>query len=186
MRWRNSRSSYGVISVATHWVAATAVIGLFASGLWMVGLTYYHPWYTRAPELHVAIGVLTAALMLARLLWRWLDSPPDPEPGSTRWQIRASALVHALLYLGIFATAVSGYLITTAKGAPAEVFGLFSLPATLHDLPGQEDWAGRAHLLVAYGLIGLAGLHALAALKHHFLDRDATLRRMLGLENPDP
>jgi cytochrome b561 len=184
MRLRNSGSSYGAVSVASHWLVAIAVTGLFVSGLWMVGLTYYHSWYHRAPELHASVGVLAAAVVLAHLLWRRLDRVPDPEPGVRRWEVRASALVHALLYLSILVAAVSGYLITTAKGAPVEVFGLFSLPATLHDLPGQADLAGKVHLLVAYALIGLAGLHGLAALKHHFIDRDGTLLRMLGLDPP--
>jgi cytochrome b561 len=162
MRLRNSGSSYGAVSVASHWLVAIAVTGLFVSGLWMVGLTYYHSWYHRAPELHASVGVLAAAVVLAHLLWRRLDRVPDPEPGVRRWEVRASALVHALLYLGILVTAVSGYLITTAKGAPVEVFGLFSLPATLHDLPGQADLAGKVHLLVAYALIGLAGLPILS------------------------
>jgi cytochrome b561 len=72
----------------------------------------------------------------------------------------------------------------TAKGAPVAVFDLFSIPATIHGLPRQEDIAGALHTLIAYALIGLAGLHAAAALKHHLIDRDATLLRMLGLKRP--
>jgi len=66
------------------------------------------------------------------------------------------------------------------------VFDLFSVPATLHGLHRQEDVAGEFHTYIAYGLIGLAGLHAAAAVKHHLINRDATLLRMLGMKRREP
>ncbi|MNW16318.1 hypothetical protein D3C71_2151320 [compost metagenome] len=60
------------------------------------------------------------------------------------------------------------------------MFGLFEVPATLTSIPDQEDVAGLIHEYLAWGLLVFAGIHALAALKHHFIDRDATLTRMLG------
>ena len=79
----------------------------------------------------------------------------------------------------LFALAASGYLISTADGRPIEVFELFSVPATLSGLEHQADIAGWAHQLLGYALLGMTVLHAGAALKHHFVDRDKTLRRML-------
>ena len=78
----------------------------------------------------------------------------------------------------------SGYLISTADGRGVSVFGLFEVPASLTGIPDQEDVAGVLHEWLAWGLIILAGLHALAAIKHHFIDRDATLSRMLGGDEP--
>ncbi|MNR57354.1 hypothetical protein D3C85_1781150 [compost metagenome] len=75
---------------------------------------------------------------------------------------------------------ISGYLISTAEGVAIDVFGWFSVPATLSGLPEQADVAGVIHFYLAWSLVVLAVLHALAALKHHFLDRDPTLTRMLG------
>ena len=75
----------------------------------------------------------------------------------------------------------SGYLITTADGQAVVVFGLFEIPATLYGLENQEDVAGAIHDWLATLLIALAALHGLAALKHHFIDRDPTLLRMLGM-----
>ena len=103
-----------------------------------------------------------------------------------RWETQAAHWVHAALHLGVFAAVISGYLIATAKGAPVAVFDLFSVPATIHGLDRQEDIAGDFHYFVSYGLIGLAGLPALAALKHHMIDRDATLLRMLGMKRREP
>jgi cytochrome b561 len=180
MKLRNTSSSYGAVTIVLHWLVALVVIGLFASGLWMVSLTYYDPWYNRAPALHKAVGVLLVLVMAARLAWRWSDGVPEAEPGVRRWEARAAGVVHGVLYAGIFATAGTGYLMSTAKGDPVDVFGLFAVPATLHGLPRQEDVAGKIHYWLAIGVISVAGLHTLVAFKHHFIDRDATLLRMLG------
>lgn len=180
MQWRNSASGWGWMAVILHWVPALAVIGLFALGWWMTGLTYAHPWYQPAPAIHEAVGILLFALMLFRLLWRAGDRAPKPEPGQKRWEIGAAHLAHFMLYLGVMVVLVSGYLISTADGRAISVFEWFSVPATLSGIDGQEDIAGLVHWYVALALMGLTALHALAALKHHFIDRDRTLLRMLG------
>ncbi|WP_263143188.1 cytochrome b [Pseudomonas sp. RIT-PI-AD] len=180
MQWRNSPTRYGLVSILLHWVVALVVFGMFALGLWMVGQDYYSPWYRTAPEIHKGIGLILFAVMLARLAWRFL-SPPPPAPASHGRLTRVGAKAgHALLYLGLFALMISGYLISTADGRGISVFGLFEVPATLTAIPDQEDVAGKVHLYLAWALVIFAGVHALAALKHHFIDRDATLVRMFG------
>ncbi len=178
---RNTSTSYGTISILLHWLVAVAVIGLFVSGLWMVDLGYYDPWYNRAPALHRSVGIVVVFLVMARIAWRWVGGVPKPEPGTKRWENRVAHLVHLVLIFGVLAIAAAGYLMSTAKGAPIIVFDLFAVPATIHGLPGQADVAGDVHYWLAVALIGVAGLHALAAFKHHFVDRDATLLRMLGM-----
>ena len=81
----------------------------------------------------------------------------------------------------LFVIFVSGYLISTATGQGISFFGWFEIPALVTGLPAQAERAGQVHYWVAIGVLGLAALHALGALKHHFLDRDDTLRRMLGM-----
>ncbi|NEX20158.1 cytochrome b [Thiorhodococcus mannitoliphagus] len=178
--WRSTAHRYGLISVLFHWLTAITVVGLFGLGLWMVELTYYDAWYRTAPWIHKSLGVLLLIALALRLLWRLIDKPPPPEPALSRFELILSRWTHALLYLLLFAVMVSGYLISTAEGKGVAVFDLFEVPATLSHLPGQADWAGDVHLALAIALIALAALHALAALKHHLLDRDRTLLRMLG------
>ncbi len=180
MQWRNSTRRYGLVSILLHWGVALVVFALFGLGLWMVGLNYYSPWYRTAPDIHKSVGLLLLVVMLLRLLWRVLSPPPPALDSYSTLTRRGAVLGHGLLYLGLFVLMLSGYLISTADGRPISVFGWFSVPALLSGLPGQEDIAGAVHYWLAWALIGLAAVHALAALKHHFIDRDATLKRMLG------
>ncbi|SDZ47108.1 cytochrome b [Pseudomonas sp. NFIX28] len=180
MQLRNSSSRYGWVSIFLHWSVALAVFGLFALGLWMVGLDYYSAWRKAAPDLHKSIGLTLFAIMLLRLLWRFV-SPPPPAPNNHGRLTRLGATFgHAFLYLSLFAVMIAGYLISTADGVGIPVFGLFEIPALVSGLPDQADVAGEVHLYLAWALVIFAGVHALAALKHHFIDRDATLARMLG------
>jgi cytochrome b561 len=180
MRWSNTADSYGAVAIALHWLIAIAVVGLFALGLWMTGLTYYDAWYNTAPAIHKGIGVLLLLPLIFRLVWRAASPPPKPLPTLTPFEQSASRLVHGLLYLLLVAVIATGYLISTADGRPVNVFGLFAVPATLTGLPDQADIAGQVHLALAIATIALASIHALAALKHHWIDRDRTLLRMLG------
>ncbi|MDG9757056.1 cytochrome b [Pseudomonas sediminis] len=180
MQWRNTSARYGLVSVVLHWLVALVVFGLFALGFWMVGLSYYDPWRQSAPDLHKSIGILLFAVMLLRALWRLLNPAPAALSNHGPLTRLASKLGHGVLYFGLFGVMISGYLISTADGRGIEVFGLFSVPATLSGIAQQEDIAGAIHEYLAWGLVIFAGLHGLAALKHHFIDRDSTLLRMFG------
>ncbi|HDP89272.1 MAG TPA: cytochrome b [Thioalkalivibrio sp.] len=177
MQWRNTPDGYGLVAIFLHWLVALAVIGLFVLGLWMVDLGYYDNWYRTAPFIHKSVGILLFMVVALRLLWRLTN--PKPSPIGKPAERRLAQLVHLVLYGLLFAIMIAGYLISTADGRPIEVFGWFEVPATITGITNQEDIAGVVHLWLAWGLIGLVVLHALAALKHHFLNKDRTLRRML-------
>ncbi|WP_193161696.1 cytochrome b [Microbulbifer hainanensis] len=181
MSVRGSKTQYGWLAIVLHWLMAPAIIGLFFLGWWMRSLTYYDAWYREGPILHKSIGILLLAVLLVRLLWKLMDRSPAAEAGTPRWQALAARLTHVALYALLLVIMTSGYLISTADGRPIEVFDWFSVPATIQGIVHQEDIAGQVHKFLAWSLMALVSLHALAALKHHFIDRDATLRRMLGL-----
>ncbi len=174
----NRPNCWGFIAKTLHLLSAIVICALFAIGLTMVGLDYYDPLYQTMPAVHKSIGVSLIALSVVRVAWRWVTPAPIPIDHVSRVQARLAAATHLLLYLLIFATGVAGYLISTADGRPLNWFDGVAIPALIHGYDGQEEIAGTVHLILASTLIGLASLHALAALKHHFIDRDDTLRRM--------
>ena len=178
VQWKNSSAQYGKVAVVFHWLSAGIILGLFAMGLWMVELDYYDSFYTLAPWVHQSIGILFFYVMIGRFLWRLFNSTPLPVSTHNKWQIVLAKWVHRLFYVLIFVVLISGYLISTADNRAVEVFGWFTVPAMI-SMQYQEDIAGWIHLIVAYCLIGLVVLHVLGAIKHHFIDKDGSIKRIL-------
>ncbi len=179
---RNSKTQYGWMSIFLHWLTALCVFGLFGVGLWMVDFDYYDPLYQVVPDLHKSVGVLLVTLLVFRFLWRELSTKPEHMRNHKPWEIRIAGIVHYVLYLLIFMMLPTGYLITTAKGQGLEVFNWFSIPATITGIDNLEDLAADTHEWLAYFIVGIVCLHALGALKHHFIDKDETLKRMVKLK----
>lgn len=185
MQLRNTSRRYGIISISLHWIFAIAVYAMFGLGLWMVTLSYYDGWYHQAPELHKSIGVLLMMGLVIRVIWRHISPPPAAPKTHSKFTRISAVAAHITLYALIFALLISGYLISTAEGKPISVFGIFDVPATLADAGSQADIAGVIHLWLAWSVVILSVLHGLAALKHHFIDKDDTLKRMLGRSSVD-
>ncbi len=181
MSFLNSRNEYGWFSIIVHWLMAAAVFGLFFLGYFMVDLDYYSPWYNRAPHLHEGLGLLFGALLLVRLVARWLNPPPPPLASLNAMERITARAVHSLFYALMLAIVVSGYLISSAGDRAVPVFNWFSVPSLPLPLEQQEDVAGKWHRWIGWSLVIAGGLHALAAIKHHLVDRDRTLRRIVGL-----
>jgi len=181
MNWKNTASGYGIMAIGLHWLMALLVLVLYPLGLWMVALDYYHPWYQRAPDLHRTLGVVAALLLVLRLGWRLVN--PRPLVEGRPWEQRLALLVHRAFYVLLVLLPVTGYLITTADGHPLPLLGGLELPALGEGFENQEDVAGEVHEWLAHTLIALVALHSAAALKHHFVNRDSTLRRMLRPAN---
>ncbi len=182
MIWKNTRNRYGLVQIVLHWLSFALIAALIPLGLWMTGLDYYDAWYKKGPDLHRAIGILLGILILIRLLARLSQTRPEPL-NAKRGEALVARLVHRLLYLLPLLLVTSGYLLSTADGRSVEVFDWFSVPATLHGLEHQEDIAGDIHFALAMLLLGVVALHVLAAIRHHFVLKDATLRRMLTVRN---
>ena len=178
---RNTSRSYGLIAILLHWSMALVIFGMFGLGLWMVKLNYYDSWYHDAPYIHKAVGMLLLFLLIFRLIWRLTNKRPNLI-GET-WEQFVALLVHRSHYLLLFAITITGYLIPTAEGVGINVFGWFTVPASFTFTKEEADLIGLIHLYVAWAVIGLTAAHAGAALKHHFIDNDNTLLRMLGINN---
>nr|WP_319534169.1 cytochrome b [uncultured Vibrio sp.] len=173
-----SVENYNIITRVIHWLSALCIVGLFAVGLWMVDLSYYSEWYRTAPHYHRSIGILLAIVTLFRIVWKHMSASPKSE--GKAFEIVTAKLAHSAMYLLLITIFATGYLISTSDGRGIEVFDWFTVPGAGELFPNQSDLAGEIHFYAAWAVILIAGLHALAALRHHFIDKDNTLRKMLG------
>ncbi|MBF0627563.1 MAG: cytochrome b [Magnetococcales bacterium] len=161
-----------------HWTMAGLLITLVGLGFYATSLTYYDPLYHRSVFWHRSIGLLVFALAWVRLAWRLSHPPPAHLAESPAWERLAATWTHQALYGLMILIPVTGYLISTADGRGVSFFGWFELPALLEPDKARATWMGKVHLGAALLFCALAALHAAAALKHHFIQHDATLRRM--------
>lgn len=183
------RSSYSRAAIGLHWLIALLILGNLAGGLWAESLLESaDPEQRRLGfeviQLHKSVGLTVLALTLVRIAVR-LSSPPPPLPAHmTPTERRLAAISHGGFYLLMLGLPLSGWWMVSASplGIPTVWFGLFDWP----HLPvpvgrGPAEAASSVHGVLGWMMAGLLVLHVLAALKHHWFDRDDVLARMLPL-----
>lgn len=173
---KNSEQAYGTVAKSLHWIIAIIMIGMLCLGLYMTRL----PLSLEQVKLigwHKEIGVIVLALAFIRIAWRLLNVTPLLSlPWLEKFAARA---IHWAFYGFMFALPITGWLMSSAAGFPVSFFGLFTLPDLIAPNETLRHLLAETHKWLAYGLIATICLHVAAALKHHFIDKDDILRRML-------
>lgn len=167
---------YGAPAMAFHWLAVLLIV--FLGGL---GLLFDDFPKDRQPfwiNVHGCVGLVYFALVLARVTWRLGHRPPDLPPDVGEFSRRTSYLVHLLLYALMLAIPVLGVVAFVWHGRAFD-YALFRIDFGIPLDRAVFRPAESVHVKLAYGLFGLATLHALAALWHHVVRRDGVLTRML-------
>ena len=176
---KNTLARYGAFTKTIHWATAILVIGMLCAGLYMTGMDAGLE-KLKLYNLHKSIGVAILALVVLRILWHAWSKPPAFVASLKPWEKRAAKTVHFLLYCCLLAMPLSGWVMSSAAGRPVQFFGLFTLPDLVpHDHEGIRIFFHDAHAYIGWFLIFLIFMHVAAALKHHVIDKDPTLRRML-------
>ena len=165
-------------AIALHWLIGIGMFGLFCFGLYMADLPF-SPDKVRYYSWHKWGGVTVFLLVLLRLLWRVTHKPPALPETMPGWQRSVATATHHLLYLLMFAIPLSGWLMSSAKGFQTVWFGVLPLPDLLSKDKALGDVLAEVHELLNFGMAALVLAHAGAALKHHLIDRDDVLNRML-------
>ncbi len=168
---------YTATAMALHWLLAVAIVGAFGMGLYMSDLPL-SPTRLKLFNWHKWAGVTILALSALRLLWRLGHRPPADLP-MPAWQARAAHAVHFLLYLAFFAVPLSGWAYSSAAGFPIVWFGVLPLPDFVPVDKPLAHQLKELHELLAWGLALLVLAHVAAALKHHLIDKDGLLLRMM-------
>jgi cytochrome b561 len=173
-----TRTRYSPPAIALHWLAAALILTNLAFGLWMAGLPL-SPQKLRYLSWHKWIGITVLLLSAARLAWRLGHEPPALPATMKRWEAFAARASHALLYVLFFAAPLSGWLYSSAAGIQTVYLGLVPIPDLLARNREWADVLKIVHRGINYSMAALIVVHAAAALKHHWIDRDDVLVRML-------
>jgi cytochrome b561/polyisoprenoid-binding protein YceI len=195
---------YTAVAIVLHWATAVAILFMLPLGFWMHEQAEHgdvSEGVFRAFQLHKSIGLTVLALSLVRLGWRLTHPVPPLPPHMPAWEKFAAKATHWAFYALMIGLPLSGWLYVSSGWSVHEdeplvvatyYFGLFRVPA-LFGLPqaGEAlravvaEGALAAHASMAFAAIGLAGLHVVAAVKHHLFDKDAVLAQMVpGLRAP--
>jgi cytochrome b561 len=177
-----SPARYTFAAIALHWLTAVLIVVSVGLGLYMVGLKL-SPLKLRLYSWHKWVGVTIFLLVVARLLWRTANAPPRPI-ASPKWQHAAAVINHWLLYVLLVCIPISGWLMSSAYGVRVVYFGVVQLPDLVGKNKELADSLKALHEILAFTMLSLVAVHVVAALKHHLLDRDAVLSRMLPLVRP--
>jgi cytochrome b561 len=171
----NPEQRYGRGAVLFHWSMFLLVLGVATLGL-------LHDSWPKATQafwinIHAVLGLLVWVLLVARFAWRMRHTPPALPAEIGTFSRRASAIVHFALYGLLFVIPIIGVVTFVWHGRVFD-FGLFQVNFGVQKNKAIFNPTEELHGDLAYVLFGLVGIHALAALWHHFIRHDGMLRRM--------
>jgi cytochrome b561 len=179
--FRNTLQRYGYVAIVLHWLMALLLVVLIILGLYMITLpdVGFDKKKIMLVIYHKEWGITALWLVAFRLGWRVGNVLPELVAELPDWQKVAARFVHLSFYGLMIALPISGWLMSSAAGIPVYYFGMFKLP----DFIGHDEVVFQAlrevHKWLSYALIACLLVHAGAALRHHFLLRDDTLKKML-------
>jgi cytochrome b561 len=174
----STRARYGAVAQGFHWITAALVASAYLSTPAGSEQRAYSAAFDLTREFHETTGMVIFAMVLARVLWRLMDSAPEAPP-MARWMKLAAKLAHVALYALLIATPTTAILGAWWEGHPLTLLGGASLGPTLAQAHDLGLTLAEIHAYLGNAIIWLAGAHAAAALFHHFVLRDGVLLSML-------
>lgn len=178
MQLRNTELRYGAVAQLFHWLIVALIITQFVLAN-KAGDLPLGPAKIAVLAQHKSFGMTIFTLAILRLLWRLVNPVPAIPATIPRWERLGAHISHWALYALILITPLFGWLMSSARNFPVSWFGLFTFPDLVQPDKAKYELFHDIHEVLAKTIFCIALLHAGAALKHHFFDRDNVLRRML-------
>ena len=172
-------------AILLHWLTAALIAVSVCIGLYMVELKL-SPLKLKLYSWHKWVGVTIFLIAAARLMWRAWHPAPAPPVNSPPWQRAAAAINHWALYALLICIPISGWLMSSAFGVPVKYFGVIPLPDLVEKNKELAEGLKLLHEVLVYTMLALVAMHVAAAVKHHVVDRDDVLHRMLPIVKPRP
>ena len=175
---RSSPTRYGAVAQAFHWLIAALIVTQFV----LAQMQEHLPLGIHKLALlarHKSVGMTVLMLAVLRLLWRLWNPPPELPSGMTPLERALARGTHWAFYVLLFAMPITGWMMSSAKNYSVSWFGLFTWPNLIGKNEAAFDFLRTTHDLLSDVLFVIAVLHILAALKHHFWNKDDVLLRML-------
>lgn len=185
MQWKTTTETWGSVARFLHWTIAVLVISMLIVGYWMTDLAPSAD-KMRIYSWHKSVGITILILTSLRLCWRMFDPRPADPPGFGPVAARVSRFVHSAFYILLIAMPLSGWLYNSASNFPLRWFGWIKIPALTAADPKLKSLANESHEILSYVILALLLVHVAGAFKHHWLDRDTVLRRMLPFSRIKP
>jgi len=169
------------ITITTHWIIAVAIIGMLVFGLYLENLPR-SPGKGSLIQIHKAIGVIVLLVASFRFARRIVIGFPPHVFGANykMYDIIISKATYWVLLIGMIAMPISGMVMSLAGGHDINVFGIVTIPGFEVENESLAAFARNVHAIGSKILIAAIILHLAGAFKHHLIDKDNALRRMLG------
>jgi cytochrome b561 len=173
------KQRYSATAMGLHWLIALMIVAGFYLGWIMTDIPGFTPTKLKYFSWHKWIGVTVFALAVIRLAWRLTHRAPEMPLGMAPLQKLAAEGAHMMLYALMLVIPISGYLYSSAAGIQVVYLGIVPLPTLIGPDTALKTMLRIVHIWLNYTLLALVTVHVLAALKHHFIDRDGLLARMI-------
>jgi cytochrome b561 len=178
MQLKNSKQKFGAIAQLFHWTIVVLIVIQFVLAQRADGLPRGAALLATL-ALHKSVGITILALAILRLVWRWVNPVPPMPSTAPHWQQVAARVSHIALYAVLLLMPLFGWLMSSARNFPVSWFGWVTLPDLIGANKQAYEFFHEGHEILAIVLLVLALAHIAAALKHHFIDKDDVLMRML-------
>jgi cytochrome b561 len=179
MPLRNTAEAYGSLSKFLHWAIVLLILPQYFIAEAAEELPDDSAEQAAVFGWHMSLGLLVLLLALVRIGWKIVNRGQPAPLGEVVWQRRAASIGHGLLYVLILLQPLSGWASASSGGAPVGLFGWFDFPALVGENHDLHETLESVHELLFNVLLVVAAVHVAAAVYHHWVLKDATLRRML-------
>lgn len=185
MALRNTKDSWGSLAKFFHWAIAILIIAMLLIGL---SFSFIDSRSVKSSlmVIHKSTGVCLLILVVLRLLWRWVNPVPKLPASTPQWQQKSAHLSHWLFYIALIVMPLAGLFTSASKGYGVNFFWLFSFKVPFPKSDLLHEIFENMHLIFAWIIVALMIIHILGALRHHMINKDHVLKRMMPGAKSEP